>query len=509
MEGNVTRDGFARRSLLVGLIAIAFALSCTSAAGAAVVTARNSMEPTLIDRINDVRAAHGLRKLRVSSRLTNAATRHVNSMGAVGYFKSALHTPSSSVEWTPYGTWIDWYWPGAGYTSGAAGESRTWGARDLSARAAVKRWMNNARNRANLLTASWRRVGVAAVRVSDPLGYYGGRERVTIVVAEFGRRSGQALPSQRLYSQTSALNTLIPVNPPIHPDSSRMVGPEWIDNRFLGVDWLGPFTNRSKPAIWYATTSTPLVPVQVNFPHCNTRVDWVPIPAGSQIMDTNRGENVASVLVSDGTEWNAYGLTPPGRAPMLYDGIDCSANHRWQTLSMAKVDPWTNKGYGIWGGHGGSRINNAAGALRQYDAGRPAGGDFGHALSIRYWNTCGPAAGHPRYVPPATTGDGTTNTAYCIPMGARVQLDPEVDCDSHTEMAAQEEWMRQMCRTFQTYGAIIVDTGANVEAQQPMSTSFRFPWADECGVWNSTTCGLPDDLAARFRIIDWRYWTGT
>jgi uncharacterized protein YkwD len=189
MEGNATRDGFARRFLLVGLIAMAFALSCTSAAAAAVVTARNSMEPTLVDRINDVRAAHGLRRLRVSSLLTNAATRHANSMGAVGYFKDALYTPSHSVMWTSYGTWIDWYWPGAGYTSGAASENRTWGAPDLSARAAVKRWMNRARNRANLLTATWRRVGVAAVRVSNPLGYYGASDEVTIVVAEFGRRS--------------------------------------------------------------------------------------------------------------------------------------------------------------------------------------------------------------------------------------------------------------------------------------------------------------------------------
>src|ERR687892_53234 len=133
MKGNATRDGFARRSLLVGLIAIAFALSGTSAAAGA-VSARNSMEPTLVDRINDVRAAHGLRRLRVSSLLTSAATRHANSMGKVGYFKDELYTPSHSVMWTPYGTWIHWYWPGAGYTSGAAGENRAWGAPDLSAR---------------------------------------------------------------------------------------------------------------------------------------------------------------------------------------------------------------------------------------------------------------------------------------------------------------------------------------------------------------------------------------
>src|SRR5918995_1654693 len=181
MEGNATRDGFAHRFLLVGFIAIAFALSYTSAASAAVVTARDSMEPALVDRINDVRAAHGLRRLRISSLLTNAATRHAKSMAAVGYFKDELYTPSHSVMWTSYGTWIHWYWPGAGYTSGAASENRAWGAPDLSARAAVKRWMNSARNRANLLTATWRRVGVAAVRVSDPLGYYDKRDDVTIV----------------------------------------------------------------------------------------------------------------------------------------------------------------------------------------------------------------------------------------------------------------------------------------------------------------------------------------
>jgi uncharacterized protein YkwD len=190
MEGNI-RDGFALRSLLVGLTAIAFALSCTSGAAAAGVTPRNSMEPTLVGRINDVRAAHGLRRLRVSSLLTNAATQHAKSMGAAGYFRAALYTPLHRDGWTPYGTWIHWYWPGAGYTSGRAAENRAWGATDLSARTAVKRWMKSARNRANLLTARWRHVGVAAVRVSDPVGYYGRRDDVTIVVAELGRRKGK------------------------------------------------------------------------------------------------------------------------------------------------------------------------------------------------------------------------------------------------------------------------------------------------------------------------------
>jgi hypothetical protein len=40
-----------------------------------------------------------------------------------------------------------------------------------------------------LLKRSWRNVGVAAVAVRNPGGYFRSWDDVTIVVAEFGRRS--------------------------------------------------------------------------------------------------------------------------------------------------------------------------------------------------------------------------------------------------------------------------------------------------------------------------------
>ena len=177
------------RAGVAGLLAILFALSGTNATAATVVSAKDAMEPAVVERINDIRATHGLRRLTTASALSRAAVKHAKSMGSVGYFKHELYTPSRSVTWTPYGTWIRWYWPGTGYTSWAAGENLVWAAPDLSARDAVKRWMDSAPHRANILTAAWRRVGVAAVHVSDPLGYYGSWSDVTIVVAEFGRRS--------------------------------------------------------------------------------------------------------------------------------------------------------------------------------------------------------------------------------------------------------------------------------------------------------------------------------
>jgi uncharacterized protein YkwD len=178
-----------RRSALFILVALGFALSGTNAQAAGNVTPRDGLERALLERINEVRAAHGLRPLSFASALNKAATRHANSMGAEGYFRHELYTPQRSDDWTSFGTWIRWYWPGPDYTSWSAGENLAWGAPSLSSRQAVRRWMDSPPHRANLLNAGWRRVGLAAVQVSNPSGYFGDWSDVTIVVAEFGRRS--------------------------------------------------------------------------------------------------------------------------------------------------------------------------------------------------------------------------------------------------------------------------------------------------------------------------------
>jgi uncharacterized protein YkwD len=176
--------------MLLLLLGFAFAPSATSdAAAATTVRPRDALETPLIERINEVRAAHGLRPLRGSSLLMKAATRHANSMGGSGYFRHELYTPQRSTTWTSFGTWIRWYWPGPGYTSWSAGENLAWGAPDITAGQTVRRWMDSAPHRANLLTPGWRRIGVAAVHVYGPFGYFGNWSEVTIVVAEFGRRS--------------------------------------------------------------------------------------------------------------------------------------------------------------------------------------------------------------------------------------------------------------------------------------------------------------------------------
>lgn len=173
------------RFLVATFVAASVLIGSVGSTSAATVVARNTVEPTLVARINDVRAAHGLRALRVSSELTSAATRHAKSMGYKGYFRHELRKDSN---WLAFGTWVRWYWPGPGYSAWSAGENLAWGAPDVTAGQTVKWWMNSPGHRANLL-GNWRYVGVAVVHVTVPAGYYRDYPEVTIVAAEFGRRS--------------------------------------------------------------------------------------------------------------------------------------------------------------------------------------------------------------------------------------------------------------------------------------------------------------------------------
>lgn len=169
-----------------GVLAV---LALAPSAGAVTVTDRNTLEPSIVQRVNAIRLDRGLRPLTVTTRLTDAANRHARSMGASSYFLHELYTPTRDRAWTPFSIWIRWYWPGPGYSAWSAGENLAWGAPDISASRTVTNWMNSRGHRANILNPGWRSIGVAAVHVDEPAGYYRSWDDVTIVAAEFGQRS--------------------------------------------------------------------------------------------------------------------------------------------------------------------------------------------------------------------------------------------------------------------------------------------------------------------------------
>jgi uncharacterized protein YkwD len=187
----VRADGLTmRRRVLAAIVAslALVALASPSSASALSVSDRDALEASVVARINAVRESYGLRPLAAVARLRDAADRHASSMGASSYFRHELYTPGHSSLWTSFGTWIRWYWPGPGYSSWSAGENLAWGAPSISAAQTVSRWMASPGHRANILNRAWRNVGVAAVHVGEPRGYYGNWDDVTIVAAEFGTR---------------------------------------------------------------------------------------------------------------------------------------------------------------------------------------------------------------------------------------------------------------------------------------------------------------------------------
>ena len=140
-----------------------------------------ALEAGILAELNDVRAAHGLRPLKVSSRLTAAARQHTFEMLADGYFEHESVGRVAVLE--------------AGRAVLPAGPAATgWSARtcsgarpSLAAKKAVELWMGSPGHRKNILTPSWREIGISAVYSSTSTGAYGGGA-VTVITTDFGVR---------------------------------------------------------------------------------------------------------------------------------------------------------------------------------------------------------------------------------------------------------------------------------------------------------------------------------
>lgn len=140
------------------------------------------LEGAVVSRMNIVRRAHGLRPLRLNSRLRSAAVFHSRDMGRRGYFEH------DSITGTPFWRRIERFYPSRGFRSWTVGENLLWGSDTYGAAFAVREWMASPPHRQNILSRNWREVGIGAVHFASAPGSYRGRP-VTIVTADFGARS--------------------------------------------------------------------------------------------------------------------------------------------------------------------------------------------------------------------------------------------------------------------------------------------------------------------------------
>jgi uncharacterized protein YkwD len=150
------------------------------AADAPRVVSADRLESAVLDELNLVRLEHGLRQLRQSPSLTDAADHHSLAMVRAGYF--AHESPDGS----HFAARIKaFYKPRA--RRWTVGENLIWRTHRLTARAAVAAWLVSPGHRENLLGPKYREVGISAVRADGAPGVYGNRP-VVVLTVDFGAR---------------------------------------------------------------------------------------------------------------------------------------------------------------------------------------------------------------------------------------------------------------------------------------------------------------------------------
>jgi uncharacterized protein YkwD len=172
--------------------AAALAFACLALALAGVATASpahrarggvalSSLEHGVLVDINAIRTEHHLAPLRLSAPLTVSAREHSQEMAAHGYF--AHESPDGSPFWKR----IKRVYPQSSFGTWSVGENLLWSSPNVDPAGALKLWMKSPEHRANLLSPTWREVGVSALHVAAAPGAFQGLD-VTIVTTDFGVR---------------------------------------------------------------------------------------------------------------------------------------------------------------------------------------------------------------------------------------------------------------------------------------------------------------------------------
>jgi uncharacterized protein YkwD len=166
-------------ALLIGLVCVAFAPG-TARPSAQTPSVMNALEEGVITELNGVRAKHGLAPLRTNGALGAAALGHSNEMIAKGYF--AHESADGSEFWKR----IRKYYAEPNYGTWTVGENILWSTPGISPKKAVEMWMSSPGHRKNILSASWREIGIGAASGAGA-GEFGGRQ-ITVITTDFGSR---------------------------------------------------------------------------------------------------------------------------------------------------------------------------------------------------------------------------------------------------------------------------------------------------------------------------------
>ncbi|MGH2764054.1 MAG: CAP domain-containing protein [Thermoleophilaceae bacterium] len=161
------RADWASLALLAAVAALVLAAAppamaeraCPSAAATPATVAKRIAVRATLCVLNQQRARHGLRPLKLNRRLSRAARRHARDMVRRRYFSHDSVGGASFVDRIRR----------TGYLRRArrwtVGENLAWGTLNRSApRSITRMWMHSPGHRANILSPSFREVGIGLVR---------------------------------------------------------------------------------------------------------------------------------------------------------------------------------------------------------------------------------------------------------------------------------------------------------------------------------------------------------
>jgi uncharacterized protein YkwD len=147
------------------LIVCTVALAACAAAASATAAFLTQTEAELIGAVNRTRVAHGVKPLRVDSRLERAARAHSAEMMRTDSFTHGAFSQRMKT---------------AGPSGPVFGENLAWGA-GIAVVAVVADWLASPEHRANLLRPGYRRIGVGVTK-----GRFEGYPDAMLVTADFG-----------------------------------------------------------------------------------------------------------------------------------------------------------------------------------------------------------------------------------------------------------------------------------------------------------------------------------
>ncbi|HEY3472990.1 MAG TPA: hypothetical protein VGK56_00190, partial [Anaerolineales bacterium] len=303
----------------------------------------------------------------------------------------------------------------------------------------------------------------------------------------------EEISCERPYSDSSIWN--IPIDwsiTQIHPMSDFMM-----NAFFESDDWIGTDTSKFTPNMYWVSSGTPVVPVQLRENRFRDAVNdrqlqygqpaslvWMPLPLGARPARGTDGQLVV-INTDTGEEWGLNEGYVDGEGNWYASGA-----YRYH-IDNSGIPP---EGFG----QRGAGIGQLAGIVRRCEVDR---GRIDHAVTLAYDYPCKPDVceqnGWPAVIPPFRKTDGRGKSPFDIPEGARIAIRPEISEEEIERACAAIKGCGLWVRAMQEYGGFLVDNSDHPKTYAEGNTTANW----DHSLWTKDM--LRDIPPGWYVVIDW------